>query len=519
MGQEYGFPTSRRTLLSWAGAGVAGATLLTACGTSGGSASANSKPKRGGTIRAAFPGFGAKETMDPHVGRQFVDMARCKAVFDKLVDLDARLRPVPRLAERWEANDDLTVWRFHLRSARFHDGRALEPEDVLFTLARILDPDSSERLAKSSLSLIDLKRSRGHGKRTVELRLNRPEADLPSLLAFTGTFVVSRRYRDPHKPVGTGPFRFGSFTPGRSFTGHRFEDYWDGAPYADELRVLSAELEARTNAVRAGEVEYAHEVSATFARTVRSDSRVRIVETPRSGVEGILLKTDRPPFDDPDAAMALKLAADRERLVEVILGGRATVGNDMYGKGYEYYPEDVPQRERDLAEARKLARRSGIHGKKFTFYTSTAADTFVDTAHLFAKQVAEAGVQIEVSTGPPESYFTDILRTGTITSHRSGAMPIPTYLSERLLSDAPQNATAWHHKDFDADFTEARAIRDKDRRTRRYHALQRTVRDKGGLLIWGHSDWLNAVSSRLHGVREAPPNTHDWARFDTLWLD
>lgn len=509
-------PRTRRAVLSTAGGAAAAATLLSACGASGGDAS--SKPRRGGTIRAVFPGFGAKETMDPHVGRQFVDTARCKAVFDKLVELDDALRPVPRLAERWEANSDLTVWRFRLRSARFHDGHPLEAEDVLFTLSRILDPDSSERLAKSSLSLIDLKRSRAVGTRTVELKLDRPEAELPALLAFTGTFVVSRRYRDPDRPAGTGAFRFGSFTPGRSFTGRRFDDHWNGASYAEELRILSAEPEARANAVRSGEAEYAHEMSATFARTVESDPNVRIVATPRSGVEGILLKTDRPPFDDPDAAMALKLAADRQRLVDVVLGGRGTVGNDMYGKGFEYYPQDVPQRERDVAEAKRLARRSGIHGKKLTFYTSTAADSFVDAAHLFSRQAAEAGIRIEVTTGPPESYFTDILRTGTITSHRSGAMPVPTYLSERLLSDSPQNATAWHHKDFDADFAEARAIRDKARRTRRYDALMHTVRDKGGLLLWGHPDWMNAVSSRLHGVRKAPPNTRDWARFDALWL-
>lgn len=509
-------PPSRRAVLSLAGGATAGATLLTACGTSADGAS--STPRRGGTVRAVFPGFGAKETMDPHVGRQFVDMARCKAVFEKLVELDDTLRPVPHLAERWEADADLTVWRFHLRRARFHDGHPLEADDVLFTLSRILDPDSSERLAKSSLSLIDLERSRARGSRTVELHLKRPEAELPSLLAFTGTYVVSRRYHASKRPAGTGPFRFGSFHPGRSFTGHRFDDHWGGGAHADTLRILSAETEARANAVRAGEAEYAHEMSATFARTVESDPNVRIVATPRSGVEGILLKTDRPPFDDPDAAMALKLAADRQRLVDVVLGGRGTVGNDMYGKGYEYYPDEVPQRGRDVSEARKLARRSGIHGKKLTFYTSTAADTFVDAAHLFARQAADAGVRIEVTTGPPESYFTDILHTGTLTSHRSGAMPIPTYLSERLLSDAPQNASAWHHKDFDHDFAEARATRSPHARAHRYAALQRTLRDEAGLLLWGHPDWLNAVSSRLHGVRKAPPNTREWARFDTVWL-
>ncbi|RAJ56593.1 peptide/nickel transport system substrate-binding protein [Streptomyces sp. Amel2xB2] len=503
--------SSRRGFLGLAGA-VSAPVLLGACG-GGGSASG-----KGGSVRAAFPGFGAKETMDPHVGRQFVDQARHKAVFDKLVELDSGLRPVPGLVRRWEASDDLTVWRLRLRKARFHDGHRLEPEDVLFTLARILDPKSAERLAKSSLSLIDLKRSRALGEHGVELRLKRPHAELPSLLAFTGTFVVSRRYRDPQKPVGTGPFTFGSFSPGRHFTGKRFDDYWGGPAHIDELHILSAETEARSNAVRAGEIEYAHEMSPAFARTVRGESAVRIVDAPACGVEGVLLKTDRPPFDDPDAAMALKLLADRPRLVEVVLGGRGSVGNDMYGKGFAYYPDGVPQRERDVAEAKRLLRRSGVLNKKLTFYTSTATDTFVDAAHLFSRQAAEAGLRIDVTTGPPESYFTDILRTGTITSHRSGAMPIPTYISERLLSDSPQNGTRWRHKDFDADFRDAQSIKDADRRARRYTAVQRTLRDKGGLLLWGHPDWLNAVSRRLHGVRAAPPNTRDWARFDTVRL-
>lgn len=502
--------SSRRGFLGYAGA-TAAPVLLGACGTGA------SPPGKGGTVRAAFPGFGAKETMDPHVGRQFVDQARHKAVFDKLIELDTELKPVPGLVRRWESSDDLTVWRLHLRAARFHDGHRLEAEDVLFTLARILDPKSAERLAKSALSLIDLKHSRALGRRSVELRLKRPNAELPSLLAFTGTFVVSRRYGNPDKPVGTGPFTFGSFSPGRQFTGSRFDDYWAGPAHIDELRILSAATEARSNAVRAGEIEYAHEMSPAFARTVGKGSAVRIVAAPACGVEGILLKTDRPPFDDPDAAMAMKLLADRRRLVEVVLGRRGSVGNDMYGKGFAYYPE-VPQRERDVAEAKRLLRRSGVLNKKLTFYTSTATDTFVEAAHLFSRQASEAGLRIDVTTGPAESYFTDILRTGTITSHRSGAMPIPSYISERLLSDAPQNATAWRHKDFDADFLKAQSTKETGKRTDRYSAVQRTLRDEGGLLLWGHPDWLNAVSRRLHGVRAAPPNTRDWARFDTVRL-
>ncbi|MGY1439975.1 ABC transporter substrate-binding protein [Streptomyces reniochalinae] len=507
---------TRRHVLGLAGGGCA-AALLSGCD---GSASAGTtRPRRGGTLRAAFPGAGAKETLDPHKQRQFVDIARHKAMFDKLVELGPTLRPVPRLARSWESSADSTVWRFRLRKAVFHDGHRLEPEDVLYSLHRILDPHAADHLAANSLSALDLGNCRAVGKDTVELRLKKPSAEFPSLLAVTGALIVRRGYRNPEKPVGTGAFRFASFQAGRSLSAHRFDDHWAGAPYLDELRILSAESEARNSAVQAGEIDYAHEMSPTFARLIEGNSRVALVSTPLSGVDGFALKTDRPPFDDPDAAMAAKLLVDRERLIEVVSGNRAQPGNDLYGKGYAYYPSHLPQREQDLAQARRLARRSGLLNRRLTFYTSTVVDGFVNAAHLFADMAGEAGLRVEVVSGPPETYNTDQLTTGDIGNHRCGAMPIPTYISERLLDGSPQNASAWKHPDFDEDFVHAQGIKKETARTRAYGALQRTIRDEGGLVLWGHPDWLNAVATSVHGVKPAPPNTDDWARFDAVWVD
>jgi peptide/nickel transport system substrate-binding protein len=504
---------TRRSAL--AAAAAAGVGLLAGCS----SASGSSSPKKGGTLRAAFPGAGVKETMDPHAQRQFVDIARHKAVFDKLVELDSTLRPVPRLARSWSSDDEARVWRFELRPAPFHDGHVLDADDVLYSLSRILDPHAADHLAKNSLAHIDLANCRKVGRRGVEIALTRPNAELPGQLAMTGTPVVPDGWNDPSKPVGTGPFRFVSFTAGRDFTGRRFEDHWNGGPHLDEVRILSAATEARAAAVRSGEVHFAHEMTPTFARTVAHDSRVRVVATRHSGVQGFALKTDRAPFDDPDAAMAVKLLVDRERLVEVVCAGRAEIGNDLYGKGYTYYPDGLEQRERDVAEARRLLRRTGLYNKKVTFYTSTAADGFAQAAHLFTEQAGEAGLKVEVVNGPPESYFTDALSRGAVTNHRCGAMTIPTYIGERLLTDAPQNQTAWKHRDFDDAFTAARAEVDEDKRTASYRSVQTTLRERGGLVLWAHPEWLNAVSRTVQGVKEAPPNTVDWARFDTVWLD
>ncbi|MEU5272441.1 ABC transporter substrate-binding protein [Streptomyces hygroscopicus] len=505
---------TRRSVLTAATA--AGAGLLTGCSSAD---AGSSTPKRGGTLRAAFPGAGVKETMDPHAQQQFVDIARHKAVFDKLVDLDATLRPVPRLARSWSGDDSSRVWRFELQRARFHDDHVLDADDVLYSLSRILDPKAADHLARKSLSHVDLANSRAVGKHGVEIALTRPNAEFPALLAMTGTAIVRDGWDDPRHPVGTGPFRFHSFVPGRSFVARRFDDHWNGAPHLDEVRILSAETEARAAALQSGEAHYAHEMTPTFARMVAHDSRVRVVATPLSGAQGFALKTDRPPFDDPDAAMAVKLLIDRKRLVEVVCAGRAEIGNDLYGKGYTYYPDGLEQRERDVAEARRLLRRTGVLNTTVSFYTSTAADGFPQAAHLFREQAGEAGLRVKIVNGPPETYFTDVLTKGTVTNHRCGAMPIPTYLSERLLTDSPQNATAWEHRDFDDAFTAARATADVRKRTERYRSVQTTLRDRGGLVLWAHPEWLNAVSRTLRGVKEAPPNTVDWARFDTVWLD
>lgn len=506
---------TRRRVVKLAGAGAT--VTLGGCRTAA-HAGNGGRPRRGGVLRAAFPGAGAQETLDPHRQRQFVDIARHKAIFDKLVELDASLRPVPRLAQSWESSADATVWRFRLRNAVFHDGHRLTPEDVLFSLRRILDPRAADHLGANALAAVDLGGCRAVGRDTVEVRLTRPNAEFPTLLAATGTAVV-RADHHPRRPVGTGPFRYVSFQPGRSLVVRRFDDHWGGAPYVDEVHFLSAETEARASAVQAGEIDYAHEMSPTFARLAEGNSRVRLVATPFSGVEGIALKTDRPPFDDPDAAMAVKLLVDRPRLVEVVLGNRGRLGNDVYGRGYRYYPEDLPQRERDVAEARRLARRSGLLRRRLTFYTSTAANGFVPAAELFADMAGEIGLRVDVVTGPPETYYTDQLTTGHLGSHRCGAQPIPTYLSQRLLVDAPQNASAWRRPGFDRAFHRAQRTLDEAARTRAYGALLRTVRDRGGLVLWGHPDWLVAVSTAVHGVRPAPPNTVDWARFDTVWVD
>ncbi|MBM7775317.1 peptide/nickel transport system substrate-binding protein [Actinokineospora baliensis] len=505
------FPTLRRRGFL----ALAGGLALAGCASTEPAASG---PRAGGRLRAAFAGGGAKEVLDPHMASLFVEAARAKALYDKLADFGADLTPVPRLAEKWEPNADASVWRVTLRQATFHDGRPVRAADVLASYARILDPKRAFR-AKASLAVIDLKASRAVDDRTVEFTLSRPYVEFPNVLATFSAYITPESTEDFTKPVGSGPFSFVSFAPGRSTLLKRYPGYWEGAAHLDELEfVLANEESARVNALLAGQVEYAHDLSPVTARAHEAGGRVKILRSPNSGIQAFAMKVDRPPFDNRDLREAMFLLADRPQLVESVLSGSGQVANDLYGKGYLHYADDIPQRTRDLDKARFLIKRAGAEGLKVPLNTSEAATGFVEAATVFADQAKQAGITIEVAVGDKDTFWADTLKNGSLSSFRSGAMPIESHVSQRLLSKSTTNVTKWARPEFDAMYDKAVSTLDSSARDSVYREMQRTLHAEGGYLVWGFADWVVGTSAAVDGVLTAPANSLDWARFDRVWL-
>ncbi|MFE1764552.1 ABC transporter substrate-binding protein [Streptomyces angustmyceticus] len=512
----------RRGFLAAAGGAAGlGALALTGCtGPAGTTAGGGGTPRRGGKLRAAFAGGGASETLDPHRASLFADAARAKALFDKLADFGADLSAEPRLAASWEPNDRLDRWTVRLRKASFHNGKPVTARDVLYSYRRIADPHQAFR-AKASLEPLDLAASRAPDQRTVEFALKRPTAEFPNLLAAFGAYIVPDGAQDfDHEPVGSGPFRFVSFTPGRSALFRRHDAYWDGAPHLDELEFLVANEEsARLDSLLGGQVDYAHELTPTTARAHEGRGQIEIVRLRNSAMQSFAMKTDRPPFDDKRVREAFFLLADRKELVDGALSGSGEIGNDLFGKGYEYYADGLPQREPDLDRARRLLKQAGAEGLRVTLDTSAVAAGFTEAAAIFRDQAAKAGVRVKVAMGSKDSYWQDTLDSGSLCCYRSGAMPIESHFSQRLLTASTTNATQWRHKDFDALYQQAQSTRNKQDRAAVYARMQRRLHAEGGFLVWGFADWILGTARTVRGVaHRAPANTLDWARFDKVWL-
>lgn len=501
---------SRRSLLTTA-LGAAAAIPLAGCSGGGGGAD--------GRLRVAFPTAGAKESLDPHVSDLFVDQARAKALFDTLVGYADDMSVVPRLAESWEPDATGTRWSIRLRQARFHDGRPVTADDVLYSYRRIRDPATASAASKQFTD-VDFAASRAVSPTELELVLRAPNFEFPSAWGAPSSEIVPAGTTDFTAPVGSGPFRFVSFEPGGSAVFARFDGHWSGAPTPAEIEFVPINEEsARVSALMSGQIHYAHDVSANSARLLDRDQRAQVLSDSHGTMQAVALKVDRPPFHDPRVVQAVLAGVDRKALVDVALSGRGEPGNDLFGKGLEYYPRNLPERGRDVERARSLLREAGAEGLRFDLHTSAVDPYFESAATLIAQQLGEVGVTATPRVGPSETYFSDIKDTGVAAHTRTAPLPVTSFLAQRMLGDAgSNNYTGYRSPEFDALFGKAMSTADEAERVRLLDDAQHLARESSGLMVWGFSNWNVAVSSEVEGLRAAPPNSLDWARFDRASL-
>lgn len=251
---------------------------------------------------------------------------------------------------------------------------------------------------------------------------------------------------------------------------------------------------ARLNALLSGQTDVMAQVPFTQAKS-QLVGDVRLIRSPGVTAQAIYMATDKPPFDDVRVRRALRLIVDRRQLVDVALFGFGTVGNDLYGKGLEYYDDSLPQRTRDLAKAKTLLAEAG-HGSGLTLklQTSTVAPGIVEAATLFQQQAKDAGVDVAISQVDPTSYFDptrDYLKMPFAQTLWQGMTTLGDVYNASVVSKAPYGETHWSDRRTDELVATAVAAPDAAAARSAWAAVQRHLgvylraEVGGGLLIGG----------------------------------
>ncbi|WP_264373002.1 ABC transporter substrate-binding protein [Streptomyces tsukubensis] len=497
---------------------LAASGLLTACGGDGKTGSAGGSGGGNGLFRAAFSAGGSQETLDPHVAPNFVDQARAKALYDTLATYADDMSVRARLAESWESDTSGTRWRIRLRSAQFHDGRPVTAKDVLYSYRRAADPATGSP-SQVLLSAIDFAASKDEGGRSVVFVLKAPNFEFPTVFAGPGTEIIPDGTKEFGEPIGSGPFTYVSFTPGGTARYRRWGDHWDAAPHLAELEIVPANDEsARLNALLSGQVHYAADMAGASVERLKKEGSTRLLTAERATAQQMLLRTGREPFNDPRLVRAVQLGIDREALVRIALAGHGEAGDDLFGKGLRGYPDHLEPRERNVEKARRLVKDAGAEGLHLTVETSSVDAAWEPAAELMARQLKEIGLKLSANTRASSTYFSEIKTKGVAAFNTTSTLPVSDFLQQRVRGGAARNQTQYSSKKFDALLDRARTTRDEGDRLSLLVRAQKIARDESGLLVWAFSDANDAIGRSVRGLRAAPPNSHDWARFDRVHM-
>jgi peptide/nickel transport system substrate-binding protein len=518
---------SRSDFLKGAAGVVGFSTLLAACGgTAGSSSNASSTTtaagsvRKGGTLRLGYVGGGTAETLNPNLGVTPIDQSRIQQLYDPLTLLNPDLTTSPGLALGWTPNKDATEWEVKLRpGVTFHNGKTLTSQDVIYSIRVMSKPTSAALPFVSGIRLNELK---AVNSTTLRIPLHFPDASLQSNFVYYNTWIVQDGEKNFTHPVGTGPFKFESFTPGQQSVFSKNANYWmSGQPYVDVIKIVSiSDDTARLNALLSGQIDAMAQLPYAQAKAHQAtgDIVVLVAQAPQALV--FYVDVTKPPFNDNRVRTAIKLIANRPELVSNAISGFGTVGNDIIGKGLPFYDSSLPQRVQDVAQAKSLLKAAGQPNLRVVLKTSQIIPGFVESATLYAQQAASAGITVQLQQIPPDSYFNPSLQYLKLLFGQSQwpVFSLKFFYLQALAASAPYNETHWHNPSWNTLLFKAIGELDQSKAQSYWSQVQQIQYQEGGYMCWTNADYVDGVSKKVQGLKPNPGGILGNHNFRTVWL-
>ena len=348
-------------------------------------------------------------SLDPHVKNTVSDFAVASQFYEPLVTTDAAMQLHPCLARLWE-NPDPSTWVFHLqKNARFHDGRPLRAQDVVFSIRRLLDSPGLEITGY----VLHVKDVVAEDPLTVKVRTMGPVSVLLNKLRFV--LVVpegSTAAELARRPNGTGPYSLAETSVGGTLRLIRNELYWGRRPLLRRVDfLLNRRPDQAASDLLTGRSQLAQVGARRLEKSLAEQSqRIELLRQPNIFLKyiGFDLAHEitpftqvRPnPFRNRLVRQAVHLGIDRSRLVQGLstdaIPARQPVPSAIFG-----FNPQIPEPLYDPRKARLLLKEAGLpNGLAATLHVRRI---FAEAAELVRDQLRGAGFDLTVQPlGDPE---------------------------------------------------------------------------------------------------------------------
>ncbi|MFJ7726809.1 ABC transporter substrate-binding protein [Neobacillus sp. NPDC097160] len=450
-------------------------------------------------------------SMDPQNANEIETWRVTKNVYETLVEYDKETTEVvPKLAKDWEVSEDGKTWTFKLQEGiKFHDGTDFNADAVVYNFERMMDKNHPARY-KATFSVYRgmFNGFKGEGSvieevkaidpNTVEFKLAEPQANFLANLGMHAFGIISpealKKYGEKinEHAVGTGPFKFQSWTPNDSVTLVRNEDYWQkGLPKLDKLIYkIIPDNSARLTALKNGEIDIMVSLNPSDLSSVKADKNLQVMLRPPLNVGYLSINNLKEPLNNVKVRQAINHAIDKKGIADAFFYGLAEPVKNMLPSSSWAYNNDVEDYDYDLEKAKKLLSEASYpNGFDLEFSVTSNSRIYMQQptkmVEAMKTSLEKIGINVKVVSYEWAAYI-DQIRNG---EHSIGLIGwvgdngdpdnfLYSMLSKNnAVKGSAQNHTFYQNDEVSELLLKAKSVMDQSERAEIYKKVQKLAHD------------------------------------------
>ena len=415
----------------------------------------------------------------------------------------------PAVASDFEVAEDAKSILFTLRDGvKYWDGTAVTVDDVIFSINRYADIQGSE----SAFSV--LKSVEAQGDNQILVTLSKANSEFIYQLTCA---IIPASYDETTEdcPLGTGPFKYVSYTAGESLEVERNENYWkENCPYLDAVTFkIVTDADTAILQLNSGTLDIYQYLTSDQAETLDSE-KFNIQVGNVNYVQGMFLNNAVEPFNDVRVRQALYYAVDRQEISDILFDGQShIIGTHLIPAMSAYYDESLETAyTRDLDKAKELLKEAGYEdGFEFTITVPNNYAPHEGTAQVIVENLAEVGIKANIELVEFTTWYSDVYLDrnyeATVVAV-DGTLAPSSWFSKNVSTDS-NNFTNYNNAEFDKVYEAALAETDLDAKVDYYKQLQKILSDDAASIYCQDPSNLLAINSKLTGYEFYPVSAQD----------
>jgi peptide/nickel transport system substrate-binding protein len=448
--------------------------------------------------------------LDPHKVTAFSSFAVIGQIYDGLFELNSDLQMEPALATGYEVSDDGLTYTVAIREGvKFHNGRDLTAADVVWSLERILDPETGSPQASR---FAEVESATAADDFTVVITLSMPFAPFGSNLG--NLTVVPREVVEANGDlqqvaVGTGPFKLVEVVPDTYLRLEANTDYYrPGEPGVAELRYnIVPESSTRAAGLRNGTYHLLPTVDPAAAEVLQTARNITLLGKQDLSYTLLGLNVEREPFNDPLVRQAINYAIDREEIVDAVHFGNGVPGGPLSPALVDWASpvSDFPCYAHDADKARSLLAEAGhADGISFEILTFGTMKVVLDTAQVLQAQLARAGINAEVNVAEFGTFVQDWSNSNfdAFVSLNGGSIDPDGYLHRTFITDGSTNVFKYSDSRVDELLQAGRTTTGMAERQEIYQELQQRLACEGPVAHVVYGTLFTAFGDNVEGFEQ-----------------